>query len=119
MDISQLLLTLGPQLERIKSDLIAVGSTGTFLQRLGLIYDAVLQVMLLADTITDAAGADKKAFTIAAVTALYDHFAVYIPGHMAWGIFLDAGIKAAIASIIERIYSSLFSQVNIAPKVTA
>jgi hypothetical protein len=119
MDVAKLLEQLGPQLAKIESDLIAVAQAGTWLQRFGLLYDAVLQVMLLADTISGAIGADKKAFVIAAVEVLYDRIAAYIPGHMAWGIFLDAGIKTAIAAIIERIYSSLFSQANIAPKVTA
>lgn len=119
MDIAKLLLTLGPQLDRIKSDLIAAGSTGTFLQRLGLIYDAVLQVMLLAEQIQGAIGADKKAFVVAAVLRLYDEFNAYIPGHWAWGPFLDSGIKLALASIVEQVYDRLFSKFILQAKAPA
>ena len=119
MDIQKLLLTLGPQLERIKSDLIAVASTGTFLQRLGLIYDAVLQVMLLAEQIQGAIGADKKAFVVAAVLRLYDEFNAYLPGHFIWGPFLDGGIKLALAAIVEQVYSRLFANFQLQAKAPA
>jgi hypothetical protein len=109
MDITELLTRLGPQLHKIETDLLNLAKTGTFLERLGLLYDAVLQVMLLADTVEKAAGADKKAFVIAAVQAIYDRISGYIPGHLVWGIFLDGSIKLAIAAIIERLYSTAFS----------
>jgi len=120
VDIAKLLLTLGPQLERIKADLIAVASTGTFLQRLGLIYDAVLQVMLLAEQIQGAIGPDKKAFVIAAVQALYAQFGPLIPYYSIWSWFIpQAAVNLAIAAIVEQVYDRLFSKFILQAKAAA
>ncbi len=120
MDIAKLLDTLAPQLAKIQADLIAAAQGGTFLQRIGLLYDAVLQVMLLAEQIQGAVGVDKKAFVIAAVQALYAKFGPLIPYYSVWSWFIpQAAVNVAIAAIVEQVYDRLFSKFVLQAKAPA
>lgn len=111
MDIAALLSQLAPQLNKIKADLLAFASQASFVERLGLLYDAILQLMALANTIAGAAGPDKKAFVMAAAHVLYEKLAPSIPGYSVWSWFVsNAMVEAAIDHAIERIYAAVFAQ---------